>query len=447
MPQTQSIVVTAAVCGVVFLAYGLYRLWTARAAAKRAPSLEGRLHLRVHGKRDRRRQVAFAVVYLLIGAYLLLGARPRLVVARAPRGAPPVDGPAAEVARIVEAEGRRIGVVVGLVHDGKREVSGYGTLGLADARPPGGDTVFPIGSITKAFTGILLADMAARGEVALTDPVRLYLPPGSAPQSRDGHEITLLDLATHTSGLPRMPPYMGPTPRKILTWRLLRDRYRGHSPDELFERLGEIPLGSRPGTSFTYSNLGMGLLGHALERAAGSSYEELVRRRIAEPLGMTSTRTELTPNLATRLAPGFYDAWRFGPLGVELPVPRSEHPVLQGSGALLSSAEDLLRFLAANLDPPPTPLGDAVRESHVRRRDRGVEGGVGLGWHLAPFEDGKDELIWHSGATGGYTSFLGFLPSRGVGIVVLNNTPTPVDDLAMAILGQLTPPPTSAAPS
>ena len=384
-------------------------------------------------RRIRRRQLAFAAVYLAIGAFLLYGARPRIVVARAPRAVPPAAGLAGEVARIVGAEGRRVGLMVGVVRPGERAILPFGARSLADGRPPVGGTVFPIGSITKTFTGILLAEMAARGEVALEDPVARHLPPGAVPAGWEGSGITLLELATHTSGLPRMPPWMGPTAGKLLTWRLLRDRYRGHTRGELFARLGDVALAA-PG-AFAYSNLGVGLLGHALENAAGVGYGDLVRRRIAGPLGMSSARVGLTPDLAPRLATGFYDAWRLGPIGVELPASPWEYPVLQGAGALLSTGDDLLRFLGANVDPPATPLGDAIRRSRLRRRERdGEGGGVGLGWHLTPWPETGDELVWHSGATSAYTSFLGFLPGRRVGVFVLNNTPEPVDDLAREIL-------------
>ena len=439
MPHVQSIVAVAAVCGFAFLAFGLYRLWSVWVASRCRQSRSGRLRLPAPGGRNRPRQVVFTIVYLLIGVFLLIGTQPRVVLVRARQDVPLAeDGRPEAVARRVAAQRWSGGLVVGIVRGGEGDILCLGTSSLAQRQPPRVDTVFPIGSITKTFTGILLADMIARGDVELSDPVHHYLPPAAAPQGWQGREINLLDLATHTSGLPRMPAYMKPTARKLLSWQLLRDRYRGHSVEELYERLGVIALASPPGTSFRYSNLGMGLLGHALERAADVGYEELIRGRIAAPLGMSSTRVELTPDLSSRLAPGFFGAWSLGWLGVEFPAPRWEYRILQGAGALLSSGEDLLRFLEANLRPPATRLGEAIRQSHLRRHDReGQGGGIGLGWQLTSLPEEQGELVWHSGATSGYTAFLGFLPSREIGIFVLNNTAQPVDGLAREILDEL----------
>ncbi len=437
MPHVQSIVAVSAICGVAFLALGVYRVWSVWTAPEQNRIQHGRLRLPIARGRDRPWQIAFAAVYLLIGVFLLVGARPRVVLV--PKGVPSAtDGRDEEWVQALAARRWHSGLVVGAVRGGERNILCLGTLGLASRQPPRADTVFPIGSITKTFTGILLADMVGRGEIDLSDPVSRYLPPrATAPEWR-GQEMTLLDLATHTSGLPRMPPYMGPSARKLLNWQLLRDRYRGHSLDELFEHLGEITLSADPGSSFVYSNLGMGLLGHVLERAAGVSYENLIRRRIAAPLGMPSTRIELTPNLSSRLAPGFFDAWRLGRVGVEFPAPRWEYPVLQGAGAFVSSGEDLLRFLEANLRAPATRLGDAIRQSHSRRHERdGQGGGIGLGWHLTPLPDEQGELVWHSGATSGYTSFLGFVPRHEVGVFILNNTAEPIDALARQVLDKL----------
>ncbi len=438
MPHVQAIVVVAAVWGAAFLAVGLFRVWGIAAAWKWSRSPNGHLRLPSPGAKERRRQPVFALVYLLLGAYLLYGARPRVVWLREPAAAGPAEGLAGEVEKLLAARRSRVGLVVGVVRGGESDLLLTGTLGLSSGERPRAETLYPIGSITKAFTGILLADMSARGEVDLADPVRRYLPPGVAPRSWKGREINLLDLATHASGLPRMPPYMAPTAKTLLTWRLLRDRYRGHTVDELFERLGTIPLSARPGESFVYSNLGLGLLGHALERAAGRNYEALIRDRIALPLGMSGTRVELPEDLAARLAPGFFDVRHLGAFGVEFPAPRWQSRVLHGAGALVSSGEDLLRFLEANLRPPATPLGEAIRLSHRPRRARdGGGGGIGLGWHLTSISEEAGELVWHSGATSGYTSFLGFLPGRGAGLFVLNNTAEPVDEMARAILDRI----------
>lgn len=147
----------------------------------------------------------------------------------------------------------------------------------------------------------------------------------------------------------------------------------------------------------------MGLLGHALEQAAGVGYEELLRRRLVEPLALTDTRIELPPDLSPRLAPGFFGVWHLGRLGVEIPAPRWRARVLEGAGAAVASGEDLLWYLEANLRPPANRLGDAIRRSHLRRRKREEGGGIALGWHLNPLPEGRGELIWHSGATSGYT--------------------------------------------
>ena len=433
MPHVQAIVTAAAVWGTAFVVLGLFRAGCLVAALKRSQKPSGRWRLPDLWAGDRRRQSAFVLIYLLLGAYLLSGTRPRVALPRPPAAAGPAAGLAGEVTRRVAERGRHGALVVGRVSGDESELVLTGSLGLSSDEPPRAETLFPIGSITKTLTGILLADMSARGEVGLADPVREHLPLGAAPRSRNGREITLLDLATHVSGLPRMPPYMAPTLKTLLTWRLLRDRYRGHTVDELYEALGDIALSAPPGESFAYSNLGLGLLGHALERAAGHDYEQLIRDRIAGPLGMSATRSELREEAAVRLAPGFFEVWHLGTFGVEFPAPRWRSRVLEAAGALVSCGEDLMRFLEANLRPPATPLGEAIRRSHLRRHTRDG-GGIGLGWHLSPWSEVPDALVWHSGATSGYTSFLGFLPDRGIGIFVLSNTAEPVDDLAREIL-------------
>src|SRR5271157_2778321 len=179
-----------------------------------------------------------------------------------------------------------VGIVVGVIEpQGRREVA-YGSLNQGDSRPLDGDTIFEIGSVTKVFTSLLLADMVQRGEVALTDPVARYLPSQVKMPERGGRQITLQDLATHTSGLPRLPSNLNPKDPA--------NPYADYSVDQLYQFLSGYQLTRDIGSQSEYSNLGGGLLGHVLARPAGMDYEALVKSRICEPLGMKSTGITLT---------------------------------------------------------------------------------------------------------------------------------------------------------
>ena len=160
--------------------------------------------------------------------------------------------------------------------DGPRLVA-YGTPGNSKSRPLDGDTVFEIGSITKVFTALLLADMVAHGEVELTDPVEKYLPAEGRPKAFDHKSISLLDLATYTSGLPRLPTNFSPRDKA--------NPYADYTVEQLYEFLSEYTPEYYPGSHYEYANLGFGLLGHVLALRAGRDYEELVTSRICQPLG------------------------------------------------------------------------------------------------------------------------------------------------------------------
>src|SRR5215207_4896368 len=180
--------------------------------------------------------------------------------------------------------GRRMGLVIGWLADGEQRVAGYGRLRIDTQDTPDGGTIFEIGSVTKVFTGLLLADRAEQGIVGLDDPLASYLPSSVRVPTRGEHQITLGDLASHAGGLPRDP--------KGTLGRWLGDRhnpYAGLSVQELYAGLARTRLRRRPGERVRYSNLGGGLLGQALARAAGQPYEELVRQRICRPLGMADT--------------------------------------------------------------------------------------------------------------------------------------------------------------
>jgi serine-type D-Ala-D-Ala carboxypeptidase/endopeptidase len=311
-----------------------------------------------------------------------------------------------------------VGIVVGVIDPAARRIVAYGSLNQGDTRPLNGDTIFEIGSATKVFTSLLLADMVERGEVALNDPISKYLPQGVKAPEHDGHPITLIDLSTHASGLPRLPANLYPKDPS--------NPYADYTAKDLYDFLNSYQLTRDPGSQFEYSNLGAGLLGHLLSLRAGMDYEALVRARITRPLGMSSTGITLTPDEKLRLAVG-HDA--------ELkPVPNWDLNVLAGAGALRSSANDLLTFLAAFLGYTKTPLAPAMASMLSVQRPATGLGQIGLAWITSKSPSG--EIIWHNGGTGGYRSFIGFDPTTKMGVVVLSNTFTDsgVDDIGMHLL-------------
>src|ERR1700733_12200103 len=196
----------------------------------------------------------------------------------------------------IDVQHQSVGIVVGVIDRGERRVITYGHLEKGDTRPLNGDTIFEIGSETKVFTSLLLADMVQRGEVALGDPVAKYLPTGTKMPERNGRSITFVDLATHTSGLPRLPANMSPKDPA--------NPYADYSVEQLYQFLATYQLTRDIGSEYEYSNLGGGLLGHVLALRARMTYEALVESRICTPLEMNSTRISLSPEMKSRLAAG-----------------------------------------------------------------------------------------------------------------------------------------------
>ena len=197
--------------------------------------------------------------------------------------------------RIDEHE-KSVGIAIGLIDEHGSTVVGYGKLSTTDDRTPDGKTVFEIGSISKVFTSILLADAVKRGTIGLNDPVQKFLPESVRVPARDDTAITLYHLSTHTSGLPRMPDNFAPADPT--------NPYADYTVEQMYEFLARAELTGRPGENAAYSNFGVGLLGRILARQAGSDYETLVRKRIAGPLKMNDTVVTLTPKLEERMAQG-----------------------------------------------------------------------------------------------------------------------------------------------
>jgi D-alanyl-D-alanine-carboxypeptidase/D-alanyl-D-alanine-endopeptidase len=296
-------------------------------------------------------------------------------------------------------------------------------------------TIFQVGSVTKVFTALLLADMAERGEVRLSDPAARYL-----PGARDAADpVTLADLATHTSGLPRLPGGL------FWSARLSpRDPYARY-PASWFRHAarGALRTGSG-GSPYAYSNFGYGLLGYLLAQAAGSDYETLVTTRVCGPLGLADTTFGVPGPSRDRKAQGHQGG---------RPVPDWRMGALAGAGALYSTAADLARFLQACLaaatpdgpardDPAPdspapdSPLASAIRATLTPRQP--IPGGeIGLAWHHT--RRGDHSIIWHNGMTGGFSAMIAFDPDRGLGAAALANSacrpPSSLDAAVMAALG------------
>jgi serine-type D-Ala-D-Ala carboxypeptidase/endopeptidase len=318
----------------------------------------------------------------------------------------------------IDVQHQSVGIVVGAIDSTGRRVVAYGKT-AKDGKPVDADTVFEIGSITKVFTSLLLADAVKRGEVALTDPVSKYLPPDVKVPERGGKKITLVDLATHTSGLPRMPSNFHPKDPG--------NPYADYTVAQLYEFLSTVELTRDIGSKYEYSNLGGGLLGHALARRAGTDYETLVRTRILQPLGMKSSAITLSKSMKEHLTPGHDASLQ--------PVPNWDLPTLAGAGALRSTTNDLLTFLAANIGIEKSPLAPSMAAMIPPRRPTGNPGlEIALGWHILT-RDGH-EIIWHNGGTGGYRTWIGFELKSRTGVVVLSNTSTTadVDDIGLHLL-------------
>ena len=368
------------------------------------------------------------MVLAALGAALAM-AGAGLARAQTPPAAPPAAQPwtipsDAEIRQIlvdrIDVQHQGVGLVVGVVDAKGRRFISHGDMAKGDPRPVDSKTIFEIGSMSKVFTSLLLADMVQRGEARLDDPVAKYLPAGTKVPERGGKQITLIDLATHSSGLPRIPTNFAPKDPK--------NPYADYDAQKLYQFLAGYSLPRDIGAQYEYSNLGAGLLGHALSLRAGTSYGPLLQSRIAGPLGMASTTVALSPEQKARLAPG-YDITGDATSNWDLDA-------LAGAGAIRSDAEDILTFLAAELGYAKTPLAAAMKaQLEPRRPTASPSTQVALGWHVTTFPGGR-QIVWHDGGTGGYRTMMAFDPKAGVGVVALSNrfTEAGVDDIPMHIL-------------
>jgi D-alanyl-D-alanine-carboxypeptidase/D-alanyl-D-alanine-endopeptidase len=309
------------------------------------------------------------------------------------------------------------GIVAGLLDARGQRIVTQGTSDAANGRPLDGETVFDIASITKLFTVLALADMVVRGQMAMEDPLGKYLPPDVRVPDFQGQPITLLDVVTYAPGLPGWPadlPALSPAP------------FPDYSTGQLYQALAKVKLDAAPGTHYLYSNFGFGLLGLALARHAGMDFESLIVSRICHPLGMESTRIKPTPDMQARISPGHYQnlvkvkSWNMP-------------PAFAGAGAFRSTANDLLKFLAAAMGLKPSLLAPAFAEMlKTQRPSDQPDTQAAAGWFVT--RGHGDRLIWKDGGVLGYSSFIGYSAIHHNGAVVLANGNSGVLNLGKHLL-------------
>jgi serine-type D-Ala-D-Ala carboxypeptidase/endopeptidase len=308
---------------------------------------------------------------------------------------------AAQVQPMIDGE-IASGIVIGIYDAGKLEIYGFGS-GPGGKRPDG-RTLFELGSVTKVYTSLLLADAVQRREVELDTPVAALLPPGVTAPTAGKDAITLRHLALHSSGLPRLPPSLEPRAQST-------NPYAGYGENELYADLVRTRLDAPPGTRIAYSNYGVGLLGHVLGAKLGVGYREAVKTRILTPLGLSDTFFTVPPQAAARKAQGTSSEL--------VRVPAWHWDALSGAGALISTARDQLVLVEAELEAAAGGRATLRRAMALTQESQLEDSGAnaGLGWQI----DGEGRY-WHNGTTGGHHAFVGFDPKTRRGIVLLAST-------------------------
>lgn len=312
-----------------------------------------------------------------------------------------------------------VGLFVGIIQDGRIYAQGFGLADKDRGDVPDSNTIFEIGSISKVFTAELAQLLSEQNQLNWQDNIRQYLPAEAMPATDDS--TTLLHLVTHTSGLPRLPESWYP--------KIMANECDPYSNLDMTDLYSTIKTGKKNKPSmgqYEYSNLGMGLLGHILEWRTGKTYEALLQENICGPLRMSHTSTSMSDSLV--YARGYDEKgeatcyWKFS--------------IIPGAGAIKSNGADMLRFLEANMNNTAVP-GKSFARTHQKVTD--IPGGaIAHGWHIDKFSGGLfglGEIIWHNGGTGGFSSYIGFLPGKKTGVVVLSNrSDAGLDELAISIL-------------
>lgn len=327
----------------------------------------------------------------------------------------PIDSIKAIIRQEV-ANKRSKSIIVGIVDANGRQIFAEGKLSDIDPTLPDGNTIYEIGSITKVFTSLLLADMSLKHQLNLNDPISKVLPKKVKTPVRNGKEISLLSLATHRSGMPRFPYNVDP--------KNLDQPYIDYTVDKLYEYVSNFEPPYDIDSKWRYSNVAYGVLGNILTLAAKKDFETLIKEEICGPLKMNNTVISLTAKQKSNLAIGHAET------GTKVGL--TDLGAIGAGGALRSTVNDLLTFAEANLGLIKTDLFPAMELTHVLQAKKdGDDTFTTMGWTLVNV-DGY--LLFKDGGMPGYTAFLGIDKKNKIGVVVLSNSNNTVTDIGRHIL-------------
>lgn len=348
----------------------------------------------------------FVLLIGIVGSSVLAGCSEKKAAKSPSLAGQPLDVRIQSIAQPLVDDGWAKGMMVGVLQDGKEHYFSFGSIGNNKATPPDKNTVFEIGSITKVFTAITLAAMVAKQELQPNTPVTKLLPDGINIPEPGNKPITLESLASHTSGLPVIPANFWMAGDNIYDCSASGKRWGSYSESQLREYFDSPQPALDETRKYIYSNLGAGLLGYALERKSGVSIEELINDRVCEPLGMTSTSTAIAPTTRGH-----------GPDGNPTDLWPKQQSILGGAFALRSTCQDMLTFAKACLAPSKSKLKDALALSLQARSQINEVESTALGW-----KRNKYDVIYTTGATGGFRSALYLHTPTQTAVIVLANS-------------------------
>lgn len=345
-------------------------------------------------------RINFYLLFSLLFVYAGNGQASAVEKADAP--AITLDVKVDSVAKTFMARNNTASIAIGVLQNGKKQVFGYGETKRGNKIAPDGRTLYEIGSISKTFTGILLAYFVEQKKLRLDDPINKYLPDSIPGISYNGKPVTIASLSNHSSGLPRLPS-------NLFDEADMQNPYKHYDDQRLFRFLKNYKTTRENGAQYEYSNLAVGLLGVILERISGKTYEQLLKEIICQPLSMKNTGITLTKPDSSVFAQGYRG---------EAPIHSWEFISLVGAGGIRSSVNDMLLYAAAQLDGGNSPLDKAIALSHQPTWEKNGTR-VALGWHIIS-RDGKSYLF-HNGQTGGYYTVLLVNPETKNAVVMLTN--------------------------